>query len=43
MVIMVKRIQLTVDDDVFEQLDKMKGDKSWKQFLVEPLLKKAEA
>ena len=32
---MVKRIQLTVDDDVFEKLKELKGDRSWEDFLVE--------
>lgn len=39
---MVKRIQLTVDDAVFEKLKELKGGKSWEQFLVEPLLKQEE-
>jgi len=39
---MVRRIQLTVDEAVFEKLKKMKGRKSWEQFLVEPLIKKDE-
>ena len=30
-----KRIQLTVDEDVFDQLKKIKGDRSWEDFLVE--------
>lgn len=32
---MVKSIQLRVDDDVFEQLKDLKGDRSWEEFLVE--------
>jgi len=32
---MVKRIQLTVDDDVFEKMKDLKGDRSWEDFLVE--------
>ena len=32
---MVKRIQLTVDDTVFEKLKEIKGDRSWEEFLVE--------
>ncbi len=39
---MVKRIQLTVDDTVFERLKEMKGDRSWKKFLIEPLIQKEE-
>ena len=42
MSIMVKRIQLTVDDAVFEKLRELKGEKSWEQFLVEPLIQKAK-
>jgi len=30
-----KRIQLTVDEDIFEQLKELKGDRSWEDFLVE--------
>lgn len=36
---MVKRIQLTVDDAVFERLKDLKGDRSWEDFLVEAGLK----
>ena len=39
---MVKRIQLTLDDEVFERLKEMKGDKSWEEFLVEPLIRDSE-
>jgi len=39
---MVRRIQLTVDEAVFEKLKKLKGKRSWEQFLVEPLLQKEE-
>jgi len=39
---MVKRIQLTVDDDVFEKLKGLKGDRSWEDFLVEAGLKMEE-
>ena len=39
---MVKSIQLRVDDDVHEKLKKLKGDRTWEQFLVEPLIKKEE-
>lgn len=35
---MVKRIQLTVDDHVFDELKKLKGNRSWKDFLVKPHL-----
>lgn len=38
---MVRRIQLTVDETVFEKLKELKGKRSWEQFLVEPLLKEA--
>ncbi len=33
--VMVKSIQLRVDDDVFEQLKELKGDRTWEDFLVE--------
>lgn len=36
---MVKRILLTVDDKVHEKLKKMKGKKTWEEFLVEPRLR----
>ena len=39
---MVRSIQLRVDDDVHKKLKEMKGDRTWEQFLVEPLLKEAE-
>jgi len=31
-----------VDDAVFEKLKEMKGEKSWEQFLVEPLIQKTK-
>ena len=40
MSVMVKRIQLTVDDPVFDKLRELKGERSWEQFLVEPLIQK---
>ena len=39
---MVKSIQLRVDDDVHEKLVELKGAKTWLQFLVDPVLEKAE-
>ena len=39
MSIMVRRIQLTVEETVFDKLKKIKGDRSWEQFLVEAGLK----
>lgn len=39
---MVKRIQLTVDDAVFDKLRELKGERSWEQFLVEPLIQTAK-
>lgn len=36
---MVKRIFLVLDDGDFNRLVEMKGDKTWEEFLVEPLLK----
>ena len=33
---------MRVEDAVFEKLKKLKGRKSWEQFLVEPLLKNKE-
>ena len=42
MIDMVKSIQLRVDDDVHKKLKEMKGSRTWEQFLVEPLIKKAE-
>ncbi len=35
MINMVRRIQLTVEEAVFVKLKKIKGDRSWEQFLVE--------
>ena len=32
---MIKRIQLTVDEAVFEKLKAIKGNRSWEDFLVE--------
>ena len=32
---MVKSIQLRVDDDIFEKLKELKGDRSWEDFLIE--------
>ena len=40
---MVKRIQLTVDEAVFDKLKAIKGDRSWEQFLVEAGLKEGES
>jgi len=37
---MVKSIQLRVDDAIFEKLKEIKGDRSWEQFLIEPLIQK---
>lgn len=39
---MVKRIFLALDDDDFEALEVLKGKRTWMEFLVEPLLKKAK-
>lgn len=39
---MVKRVFIYLDDDEFEKLVKLKGNKTWKEFLVEPILKKKE-
>jgi len=39
---MVKSIQMRVEDAVFEKLKKLKGKKSWEQFLVNPLITEAE-
>ncbi|MEM1525263.1 MAG: hypothetical protein QW618_03885 [Nitrososphaerales archaeon] len=36
---MVKRIFLVLDDDEFDRLVKLKGNKTWKELLVDPLLK----
>jgi len=36
---MVKRIQLILDDEDFEKLKKLKGDKTWEELLVEPVLR----
>ena len=33
---MVKRIQLTVDDHVFDKLKELKGKRSWETFFVKP-------
>ena len=37
---MVKRIFLTLDDDDFEKLKSLKGEKTWEEFLVTPHLEK---
>ncbi len=34
---------MRVDDDVFEQLKELKGDRSWEDFLVEAGLKYVKA
>jgi len=39
---MVKRIFLSLDDNDFKKLEALKGNKTWMQLLVEPLLKEAE-
>ena len=39
---MVRRIQLTLDDTVFDKLKKIKRDRSWNDFLVEAGLKMKE-
>jgi len=39
---MVRSIQIRVEDAVFEKLEKLKGDRSWEQFLINPLLTEAE-
>lgn len=31
----IKRIQLVLDEAVFEQLKELKGDRTWEDFLVE--------
>ncbi len=36
---MVRRIQLTVEEAIFDKLKKIKGDRSWEKFLVEAGLK----
>lgn len=35
---MVKRIQLILDDKDFERLKKIKGNKTWEELLVKPIL-----
>jgi len=35
---MVRRIQLILDDNEFEKLKKIKGSKTWEEFLVKPFL-----
>ena len=37
---MVKDILLHLDDDEFELLDDRRGDRTWKEFLVDPLLER---
>jgi len=37
-----KHIVLALEDDVYEKLKELKGDRSWEQFLVEPHIKKEE-
>jgi len=39
---MVKRILLILDDEVFEKLKKLKGSKSWYDFLITPFLSRQE-
>lgn len=39
---MVRRIFIALNDPVFEELEAMKGERTWKEFLVDPLLKKTE-
>jgi len=33
---------LRVEDAVFKKLTKLKGKKTWEQFLIKPLIKEAE-
>jgi hypothetical protein len=35
----VRRILLFLDDGEFERLKAMKGGRTWKEFLVDPVLK----
>ena len=39
---MVRRIQLTIDDTVFDKLKEIKRERSWNDFLVEAGLKMKE-
>ena len=35
---MVKRILLTIDDEDFDKLKRIKGEKSWEEFLVKGMI-----
>ncbi|PNV81421.1 MAG: hypothetical protein C0179_02855 [Fervidicoccus sp.] len=35
---MVRRILLVLDDEIFEKLKKLKGERSWEEFLVKTVL-----
>lgn len=37
---MVRRIILALDDEEFSRLKDLKQEKTWKQFLVDPILEK---
>ena len=39
---MVRRVQIVLDDDDFERLKEMKGDLSWRRFLINDKLKEGE-
>lgn len=39
---MVRRIFLSLDDDDFEKLRALKGERTWEEFLVKPHLEEAE-
>ena len=36
---MVKRIVMTLDDSKFKMIDRLKGSKTWQQFLIDERLK----
>ncbi len=38
---MVKQVQIILDDHEYEALKKKKGDRTWKQFLIEASEKEA--
>ncbi len=40
---MVKRILLVLDDETFEKLKKLKGERSWEEFLVKSALASASS
>lgn len=39
---MVKVLHILLNDEEFEKLKELKGGRTWKQFLIDPLLKEGD-